>query len=467
MTPLAEHLHNSARVVWHISLWCNYSCDYCGVLVFRKRSGKPQAHAFDHYPASKWVELFSSFPQQHVQLHITGGEPFLDRKNLLEVASGLAAMERWRMLRIDTNGTWDPDYFRSLDKGKIRLNVSYHPPQVDFEVFLRRILAIRAAGFRVAMINYVLAPENLEGSEAAIRRLEKEKFFVNVAPMLPGGVYLSRKERSLRELEILEEHNTPLDLHFRIVDPPTRGRPCFHPALSYYLTYDGRIRVACTGEFQNAFEDGIPELRREAAPCPLERCEGCMEMYRSLADEPRVKTPLGLYSLDEYAREVQAYRKTRRWKRRLGLAKRSDFRSLLAARKAPAAALIRPESIRLAVPDLAVFGFIDTGNGEALIEARGGDRVLVAGWAASNRHGAPVKELRLFINGRPVGQVRDFHSRPDVAAAFGRPDLEDSGWRTMVYLPVLPEGEYTLEAKAIAPDGETGDLPALRLRIME
>ena len=233
MNPLPERLHNAVRITWHITSWCNYSCEYCGVVIFHKRAkdGQRQAHAFDHYSVDRWLDAFRSFPEHEVYLKITGGEPFLDRENFRALLAGLTETRRFT-IRIDTNGTWDPEFFACVDKSRILLNVSYHPHEIDLASFLVRIKAIRQAGFAVSMVNFVLAPENIDLCEQSIAALEHEGFFVNVGPMVFTGVYGSLTTLTSREVQILNQYNPAIDLHYRLSNPETQGRLCYHPALS-------------------------------------------------------------------------------------------------------------------------------------------------------------------------------------------------------------------------------------------
>ena len=60
--PLTPELQKAIRIYWMISHWCNYQCDYCGVLVFSRRTGEKQQHAFDHYPVEEWLAAFLRHP---------------------------------------------------------------------------------------------------------------------------------------------------------------------------------------------------------------------------------------------------------------------------------------------------------------------------------------------------------------------------------------------------------------------
>ena len=113
------------------------------------------------------------------------------------------------------------------------------------------------------------------------------------------------------------------------------------------------------------------------------------------------------------------------------------------------------------IPAEPLFGYFDT----RLIEARGSERVRVAGWVASGKTGAPVSEIRLKLGEYHLGKVRSFYARPDVAAHYGRKDLLRSGWQTLVDLPDLAPGEYELMAEATDPEGVSGAIGPALVRI--
>ncbi len=472
MIPLPDHLQDSLRINWHLSLWCNYSCQYCQVLVFHERSAlrERQAHSFDHYPVDSWLEAISKFPQRTIHLKITGGEPFMDRKNFRALLAGLAEMKHIRV-GIDTNGFWDPTYYDGLDKGGIFLNVSYHPSQADFPSYFKRLVAIRDAGFSVAMVNYIVAPENMDTFEASFQQLDAAGFCVNASPMIQTGVYLSRTERTERELDLLVRHNTPVDLHFKLLQPETKGRLCFYPAMTYYIRYDGKIRIGCMDDYQDLFTEGIPELARTAVPCPRQQCENCTDMYRALTDEPLHKEPVKLYTLEDYATEFSEYRHQHRvddpdfrqravtsLRGQLEAKREKDEAAVTLVNLSPAAAEPQPSGI---------FGYVDALEDRFYIKAHSRDRIWISGWVASATHGAPVREVKLKVQGHELAVIRDFYPRPDVATHFGRQSLLHSGWKALVYLPALRPGSYELTVEATDGAGVPGTLHPWPVHITE
>jgi len=405
----------------------------------RSRSRTRQEHSFDYYPVDQWLEAIDRFDYPNIHLKISGGEPFLDRKNFRDLLAGLSERKHITV-GVDTNGYWDPDYFRGLDKSRLWVNVAFHPTQNSFDEFYLNLLRIRSAGFSIPIVNFVLAPENLDEFDEVLSTLQRDGFFVNISTMIPTGIYLSRTERTERELDIIETYNTPLDNYFKIVKPSTRGRLCFYPAMTYYMMYDGSVRVACMdATARNLFTDGIPSIPREAVACEYNECIGCSDMYRGLVDEPRVTEPLNLFTLEHYAEEVKAFRRAgkpapyvREWLRPEPAA---SFSQLL-----PADAIAGP----------ALVGHID----QPALEARSRDRISLSGWATSRRRGSPVSEVHLTIDNQQIGVIRHFSERPDNRFA---------GWRAMVYLPQLKHGNQVLTVRGVNTNGD--DVPIARATV--
>ncbi len=310
MEQVESRIPGTQRITWMMTHWCHNSCDYCGVPVFRKKPPIDEKirHAFAVQPVDRWLKcLRPLLDRAKTYLKITGGEAFLDRRNFPLLLAGLLSHPNLIGLRVDTTGFFSPRVYDAVPKERFYLNVSYHPSQATLRRFLKRLYQLAEHGFAITMINYVLAPGQYERFEAVREELEGRGFFVNASPMIPAGKYLGRTVRDVLEVEIIKKYNPPLDAKYRLSPVRTRGRLCRHPCKSYFLDFDGRFQVECSGTPVDFFTEQVPKLPDSPAPCPRDTCTGCYEMYRELLDEPYTP-PDGVFGLAEYVDEVKTFR---------------------------------------------------------------------------------------------------------------------------------------------------------------
>jgi len=112
-----------------------------------------------------------------------------------------------------------------------------------------------------------------------------------------------------------------------------------------------------------------------------------------------------------------------------------------------------------------VLGVIDNPADVAELKVQRDSVLGLSGWTVATNRGSRVQRLAILVDGVEVAQVVDFFSRPDVSDAYNRPDFENSGWRAMVPLSGLQPGKHVLQARAIASDGGSGDLPSIVLHV--
>ncbi|MCA9680518.1 MAG: radical SAM protein, partial [Myxococcales bacterium] len=277
-----------------VTSWCNYRCAYCVTEVHARRGDA--RHAFDHHPVDAWVAAFARVPYE-LSLLCRGGEPFLDHDGFAPFLTAMTALPRLRYLRVDTNGSWSPARYDAVPRparARVQLNVSFHPTQLGLDAFARRVDAIVAAGWHVAMINYVMAP----GQAADYPRvrdffLDRHGLYVNPNPDAydPAWTDLPRVRRAAQDP--LRALLPALDLA-RKTGTPTAGRPCFFPSIAYFVGPDGVAARACDARLPDEparldFLRDSARLRPRAAPvpCPQPTCL-CLDRYAFLDDaEPR------------------------------------------------------------------------------------------------------------------------------------------------------------------------------------
>ncbi len=102
----------------------------------------------------------------------------------------------------------------------------------------------------------------------------------------------------------------------------------------------------------------------------------------------------------------------------------------------------------------------DPGPGGFLERAAiaGGEQLSISGWAAQAAGNGRVAVVRGWVDGRLLGELREFAHRPDVAQLMGGSGLE-SGWRFTAPLPAPTRlGSSYLVVEAETYDGVRGTL---------
>jgi len=248
-------------------------------------------------------------------------------------------------------------------------------------------------------------------------------------------VYREAGEESVEDLVTIfgQASATPAPLH------PLKPFYCVYPWTSLFVTARGSTTVCCSmkGDIGSVLQSGDIDRawngetlrairtaisRGEVHP----NCEYCVSRNRHLSS---------FVDLDEARSALSA----------------------LQPALAPAAAEPAP------LPPEPIFGYIDTRD----VEARSRERIRLAGWIASSRHGAPVEELKLRLDGKELGTIRTFAPRPDVAAFFGCENLLQSGWQMLVELPALAPGRYDVVVEGTDSEGVSGALEPLSVTILE
>jgi len=113
----------------------------------------------------------------------------------------------------------------------------------------------------------------------------------------------------------------------------------------------------------------------------------------------------------------------------------------------------------------AAVGFVDMKEGKPILSGTSGSDIEVSGWAACADADSPLTKIEVLIDEKPLLATMPTFSRPDVAAAYGRPDFEKSGWKTSVSLRSIDTGDHELSVKVTCSKGKTALLPPFRLDV--
>lgn len=302
-----------------VTTWCNYRCAYCVTPVHAHRAAA--SHAFDRHPVASWIEAFARVPFEF-SLLCRGGEPFLDHDGFPRFLAGVGALPRLRYTRVDTNGSWAPERYDAVPadvRAKVELNVSFHPTQIALEQFKVRLGRILDRGWQVGMVNYVMEAKQAGDFEEVRDFFDREHgIYVNPNPDAFDPAWTSLVPGVRREARRrLEPLLPPVDV-LRKTGAPTAGKPCFFPAIAYFIAPDGMAERACgvraagdVGERRLDFIRGSSGLRPLASPvrCPLPSCL-CLDRYAFLEEHEGRGRSIDL--LAEYVRDCRAHRRAAR-----------------------------------------------------------------------------------------------------------------------------------------------------------
>jgi hypothetical protein len=135
---------------------------------------------------------------------------------------------------------------------------------------------------------------------------------------------------------------------------------------------------------------------------------------------------------------------------------------------AGAAVQTGPTPPALSIPaDQPTVGFLNKVDGKAEITVRAGGQVEVSGWAACSNAASPLSKVQILVDKQPKATATLSLPRPDVAAAYGRPDFAQSGWKASVDAQDITVGSHQITAQATCAQGESGVLPPFQLVVSQ
>lgn len=284
-------------VRWMMTEWCNYSCPYCPQTHDRfAQKGEYTAHAFDNYPLERWLDAFDRhFGSHRLSLVITGGEPLLDVRNVPPLLDHLVRQDYVACIRVDTNASWAPEKYAAVEKSKFILMCTFHPSQISEAAFLEKMDRVRAAGFRVGMVNYVM-----EHTNVASFRQRRRVFLERGLLLHPNPLWGAGGQYAPEDMELLRACLPDVDYAYRTGLASPLGKPCLFPSISYELRYTGAIKAGCMSETADFFAPTLPDRPPAWSPCPHGGC-ACLDKY---SFQQGVERNVSLNPLADYAREL-------------------------------------------------------------------------------------------------------------------------------------------------------------------
>lgn len=116
-------------------------------------------------------------------------------------------------------------------------------------------------------------------------------------------------------------------------------------------------------------------------------------------------------------------------------------------------------------PGQHVIGFLDMEHGKSAIFAKRDNDIQLSGWAACVDTDSRLVKVEILVDDKVKADAATNYPRADVAAAYGRPDFERSGWKASFPGRGIEMGDHSLKASVTCSKGEVGLLPAFSLGI--
>jgi organic radical activating enzyme len=296
---------NFLYVEWLITYGCNFRCSYCffgpenlrkNAYMFRRHGPRLAHNAFEdkvfkiarrlgifdyadalrNHPIEEWKRLFShlSTYKKDIYLSLTGGEPLILEKPIVEIVNHLHEKFDHVLVRIDTNGSLVPKFEGLNPDAKITFNVSFHPSQIKRDRLLNNLNGLRKKG-TVHMVNRVFSKNELADALDEVRFFDEQGYFLNFSPES-----FNISDYTEDELAMMSKLRTPLDIDFPILEK-TVGRTCAYPTFGFQLLPNGYAWIPpCDDKSVNilAKPERIKQLlKSEDMACPS-KCV-CFHQY--------------------------------------------------------------------------------------------------------------------------------------------------------------------------------------------
>jgi hypothetical protein len=169
---------------------------------------------------------------------------------------------------------------------------TFHPSQVTEVEFLDKLGRLRAAGFRIGMVNYVMDRANVALFQKRHRLFLDHGFLLHPNPLWGGN-----GKHTADDLELLRAYLPNLDFQHRSESISPLGNPCLFPAIGYEMRYTGVIKPGCSAKSSDFFSDSLPPRPIGWTACPHSRC-ACLDKYsfRQGVERNTSLNPLADYS---------------------------------------------------------------------------------------------------------------------------------------------------------------------------
>lgn len=253
---------------------CNYSCGYCP---FAKQGDSAASMARDRRQVQRFVQWALGSPRRLDILFTPWGEALV-RKHYREALLELSHADSVVRVGIQTNLSLSPRWLREARVSRVKLWCTYHPAEVEFALFLRRIQVLLDLGVQFS-VGMVAQLEHLQQIEAMRAALPPEVYlWLNAWDGRPADYYSTADVLRLSRIDPHFPFNLAPDLSL--------GARCRAGNTALSVNGEGQVRPChfLSTDLGNLY-DGSFESRLVVRPCSNMRCD-CYIGYALREDLP-------------------------------------------------------------------------------------------------------------------------------------------------------------------------------------
>jgi len=255
---------------WDSHYKCNFRCPYCWFYEVWVNEGKRNVYLSVDEWMGHWKRFYDHYGKCHIA--ITGGEPFL-YPNFIPLIKQLSQLHS---VKITTNMSGDIETFvKEIDPQKVTLDLNFHPLFSNQELFIKKTLLLKNAGFK-AGVCYLAYPPQMKQMETVRKRFAEAGIGFALAAF--WGEYQGRRypeSYSQQERDIMRPHlGADVDrITYHLKGESPKGKLCNAGYKYAVIQSDGKV-IRC-GQLPDAmgnFFDKDFRLFPTAQPCTVDCC---------------------------------------------------------------------------------------------------------------------------------------------------------------------------------------------------
>lgn len=160
--------NQNIKLTWDIHYKCNFRCPYCWFYKEWARLDRRSLYLSPDEWMVHWRRIYNKYGE--VKIEIVGGEPFI-YPNFISLVKKLSSLH---LVKITTNLSVDIEPFvKEINSERVDLDLNLHILFIDLDIFLKRVLILKKAGFKGGVC-YLAYPPQMHKIKNLSERFQRE-----------------------------------------------------------------------------------------------------------------------------------------------------------------------------------------------------------------------------------------------------------------------------------------------------